>query len=206
MTDPDRAPEEQAIRRKAAAPNLFLGALHAVAGLGVFFKGSVDFALPASIMAIEFFAIHSFPFMMVIASYEPQTAFGKRAQKAVFWMMLSFYVLFALKEGGLSGAIAFAGLTVSTYLGYLLRRTSPDAVAELIARWVMSFLAFIGAMTATGISGDIDTWTQSAKTPFFGMLYFTAIGLLEWNGFYQLPKVRQIAADLESVFDKSRRT
>ncbi len=206
MTDPDRAPEERAIRRKAAAPNLVLGALLAAVGLWAHLKGSVDFAWSASIMAIEMCAIHSFPFMMLIASYEPRTAFGKRFQKIAFWTMLSFYVLFALKEGGLPGAIAFAGLTVSTYLGYLLRRTSPDAVAELVARWVMSFFAFIGAMAATGMPGDIDRWTGSVKTPFAGMLYFTALGLLELYGFYQLPKVRQIAANLKSAFEKSRTT
>ncbi len=204
MVDFDRAPEEQAIRRKAAAPNLCLGAINAVAGLGVFSRGNVVFPWLASIMKIEFFVIHSFPFMMLIGSYEPKTAFGQRAQKVAFWMMLSVYVLFALKEGGLSGAIAFAGLTVSTYLGYLLRRTSPAAVAELIARWVMSFFAFIGAMMATGISGDIETWARSPRIPFAGMLYFTALGLLEWNGFYQLPKVRQAAAHVKFVFEKSR--
>ncbi len=206
MTDAQSAREEIAIRRKAAAPNLSLGALYAVAALWGFFKESVAFPWLGSMINIEIFAIHSFPFMMLIASYEPQTAFGKRARKVAFWMMLSVYVAFALKEGGLSGAVAFAGLTVSTYLGYLLRRTSPDAVAELIARWVMSFVAFIGAMMATGISGDSETWARSPRIPFFGMLYFTALGLLELNGFYQLPKVREIAAHVRSRFEESRRT
>ncbi len=206
MTDRDQAPEEQAIRRKAAAPNLCLGAVYAVAALWVCYKGSFAFAWLASIMTIEFLVIHSFPFMMLIASYEPKTAFGKRSQKAAFWTMLGVYVLFALKEGGLSGAIAFAGLTVSTYLGYLLRRTGPDAVAQLMARWVMSFFAFIGAMMVTGTSGDIDKWTGSVRILFSGMLYFTALGLLEWNGFYQLPKVRQAAAHVKYVFENSKRT
>ncbi len=200
----DRAPDERAIRASAAAPNLFLGALYAAAGLRVLFKGSVDVAWLASIMAIEIFAIHSFPFMMTIASYEPKTAFGKRARKVAFWMMLSVYILFAVKEGGLPGAIAFAGLTVSTYLGYLLRRTDPDAVAGLIARWVMAFFAFVAAGIASGVSGDIDTWARSAGTPLFGMLYFTAVGVLEWSGFYQLPKVRQAAAHVQAAFEKPR--
>ncbi len=205
MTDTDRAREEKAIRRKAAAPNLCLGALYAVAGLWVFFKGRFDFGWLGSIMAIQVFAIHSFPFMMLIASYEPKTDFGKRAQKVAFWMMLSVYFLFALKEGGVSGVFAFAGLTVSTYLGYLLRRTSPDAVAELIARWAMSFFIFIGAGIASGIPGDIEKWSQSPKSPVLGMLYFTALGLLEWYGFYDLPKVREAAANVRSAFENSRR-
>ncbi len=206
MTDRDRAREEKVIRRKAAAPNLVLGAVYAAAGLRVVFKGSFDFAWLASLMTIEFCVIHSFPFMMLIASYDPQTAFGKRAQKVAFWMMLSVYILFALKEGGLSGAIAFAGLTVSTYLGYLLRRTGPDAVAELIARWVVSFFAFIGTMAVTDTPGDIEKWTGSVRILFSGMLYFTGLGLLEWNGFYQLPKVRQAAAHVKSAFENARRT
>ncbi len=204
MTDRDRTPEERAIRRRAAAPNLVLGALYAVAGLAVLFHRCIDFAWLASLMAIEIFAIHSFPFMMTIASYEPKTDFGKRAQKVAFWMMLSVYILFAVKEGGLPGACAFAGLTVSTYLGYLLRRTDADAVAGLIARWVMSFLAFIGAGIASGVSGDIDTWARSAGMPLFGMLYFTAVGALELTGFYQLPKVRQIAANVKAAFESAR--
>lgn len=206
MTDSDRTPEEKAVRRKAAAPNLVLGALSAVAGLWGFFTGSVDFAWPASIMFIEILVIHSFPFMMLIGSYRPKTSFGEKTQKVAFWTMLSVYVALSLKEWGLSGAIAFAGLTVSTYLGYLLRRTGPDAVAELIGRWVMSFLAYLVAMKATGISADSVTWAQSVKTPFFAMLYFTALGLLELYGFYQQPKVRQIAAHVRTAFENSRRT
>ncbi len=206
MTDLDRAREERALRRQAAAPNLCLGALYAVAALWTFFKGRIGFAWLASIMAIEFVAIHSFIFMMVIASYKPGTAFGKRAQKVAFWTMLSVYVLCALKEGGLPGAIAFAGLTVSTYLGYLLRRTSRDAVAELIARWGMSFIAYFGTAAALDVPGDVDRWAQSDKMPFFGMLYFTAIGLLDWYGFYQRPKVRQAAANAKTILEAPRST
>ncbi len=102
--------------------------------------------------------------------------------------------------------IAFAGLTVSTYLGYLLRRTSPDAVVELIARWGMSFVAYFGALNAIGVPGDVDGWAQSAKIPFFGMLYFTAIGLLDLYGFYQLPGVRQASAHAKAVLEAPRRT
>ncbi len=203
---PDVTQEEKTLRRTSAAPNLFFGALYAVAGLGVLLTGRAAPAWLASAMAIEVFAIHSFPFMMVIASYEPRTDLGKRVQKISFWTMLSCYILLALKEGGLPGAVAFASLTVSTYLGYLLRRTSPDAVAQLIARWVMSFVAFFVAQAIAGISGDIDKWTGSNRMPVFGLLYFTTIGLLELKGFYQLPKVREIAGRLRTIFENSRKS
>ncbi|HEY5995562.1 MAG TPA: hypothetical protein VIU29_01010 [Candidatus Deferrimicrobiaceae bacterium] len=206
MQHPGGAPEERAIRRQAAAPNLLLAALHAVAGLWGLFKGRPDFARLYSIMAIEAFVIHSFPFMMLIGSCEPKTVFGKRARNAAFWSMLVVYLLFAWKEGGPGGAAAFAGLTVSTYLGYLLRRTGPEAVVELLARWTGSFLVFAGAMVATGIGGDIDAWRQSARLPVFGFLYFSALGLLELDGFYERPRVRQLATQLKSAFDNRVRS
>jgi hypothetical protein len=118
MQESRGAPEEQAIRRRAAAPNFTLAALHAVAGLWGSFRGGFGLAWLSSIMAIEAFVIHSFPFMMLIASCEPKSAFGMRFQKAAFWTMLGIYLLFSLKEGGLPGAAAFAGLTVSTYDGF----------------------------------------------------------------------------------------
>lgn len=192
--------EEQNLRRTAAVPNLVLGAIYVAALIG-----GIHAPWFGSIMAIEVLAIHSFPFIMLIASYEPATDRGKKIQKVLFWMMLGFYILHALKAGGVSGAVAFVGLTVSTYLGYLLRRTSPDAVTQLVARWIVSFAALMLSSAVTGMSGDLDEWTGSVKTLLFGMLYFTTLGLLELKGFYQIKQVRQIAAYLKTVFNKARK-
>jgi hypothetical protein len=69
----------------------------------------------------------------------------------------------------------------------------------------VTFFAFVGAMAVAGVPGDIDRWKASPRTPIFGMLYFTVLGLLELKGFYQLPKVRRIAAQVRAAFQNSRR-
>jgi hypothetical protein len=202
---PATAPEEQTLRRRAAVPNLVLGAIYAAAGCAALLVGGTGYPWLGSTMAIEVLVIHSFPFLMLIASYEPATKRGKLLQKIIFWTMLGVYILHTLKAGGVSGAFVFAGLTVSTYLGYLLRRISPDAVKQLILRWVMSFAVFLVSSAVTGMPGDFEEWTGSGRTPYFGMLYFTTLGLLELKGFYRMKKVQQVADHIKDVFNKSRK-
>jgi hypothetical protein len=112
------------------------------------------------------------------------------------------YFLFAAQLAGLAGVIAFAGLTVTTYLGYLLRRSSPDAVVQLAARWAMSFLVFMICSAATGMPGEVDDWPDHGRVLYFGMTYFLALGVLEAKGSYQWQVLRTASERVRQEFAK----
>ncbi len=185
----------------AAWPCLLLGASYGLSALGIPLP-LVDRSWLGTLMGIEVLAIHSFPFIMIIASKEPTSAAGKKLQTAAFWGLLGAYVLLAAKLGGLAGVISFGFLTFATYVGYLRRRTSSAALAQLIARWVASFVLFILSSALTGVSGDMDAWPGHRRLPFFGMLYFTGLGYLEWSGFYQRPRVLDVLEKLSALWSR----
>jgi len=135
-------------------------------------------------MGIEFLAIHSFPFMMLIGSAHPPNEQGEKCRPAAFWGLFCLYFIMAAKMGGLLAVLTFAGLTVSTYLGYLLRRTSPGAIGQLSMRWAMSFLIFMITASATRMSEEVGEWPDHERVLYFGMSYFLVLGLLELSGFY----------------------
>ncbi len=198
----DQNAEPMQTDMSAAWPCLVLGACYGLSALGIPLP-LVDRPWLGTLMGIEVLAIHSFPFIMIIASKEPKSAAGKKLQTAAFWGLLGVYVLFAAKLGGLAGVISFGFLTFATYVGYLRRRTSPAALSQLIARWVVSFALFFLSSALTGMSGDMDAWPGHRRLPFFGMLYFTGLGVLEWFGFYQRPRVLAV---MEKLSDRWNQT
>jgi hypothetical protein len=168
----------------AALPNLALAGIYAL----TLFRGVTVFGLTAHwltvLMGIEFLVIHSFPFMMFIAAAKPPEPAGKRCQKALFWGLLSLYLLGALKMGGVAGLVSFVSLTITTYLGYLLRMTSPEATAQLVARWAASTLVFMFGAAVMRMPESVEEWFGERRTLYYGMLYFALLGLFEWRGIY----------------------
>lgn len=137
-------------------------------------------AFSGVMMEIQFLVVHSFPFMVIMVSgVESRT--GKRA---LFWLLFFIYVLFAWQSDGAAGVAQFAGLTFATYYGVSLRDGWRDEKAPLVVRWAGSLLAFMVLASATGMSSDVDQWSGQSRAPLFGMLYFTALGLLELSGVY----------------------
>jgi hypothetical protein len=169
---------------QAALPNLLLAGLYAFAAFGRITLPFMDRRWLGALMGIEFLVIHSFPFMMLIGSVRPRDDGARKCRSAAFWGLFAVYFLFAAQLAGAAGVLAFAGLTVATYLGYLLRRTSPDAVMQLAARWASSFLVFIICSAAAGMPEGVDDWPEHGRVLFFGLAYFLVLGLLEATGFY----------------------
>lgn len=188
----------------AAFPNLLLAGFYALAAFWRITLSPMDRHWLGTLMGIEFLVIHSFPFMMFIGSSDPPDEKGRKCRMVAFWGLFVIYFLFAAKLGGLSAVVAFAGLTVTTYLGYMLRRTAPDAVAQLAARWAMSFLAFMICAAAAGMPEDVDDWPDHGRVLYFGLMYFLALGVLEATGFYQWRVTRTLMEQIRQQFAKNR--
>ena len=95
------------------------------------------------LMQIEFLVIHSFPFITVVALLRPSTLGWRILQWSAFWVLLGLFVNGAWLSGRWWGIQAFAGLTLATYLGFLLHWTRGAQILLLGLRWLISFSALM---------------------------------------------------------------
>ena len=135
-----------------------------------------------TMMELQFLAVHSFPFMVIMVSNIERPA-GKRA---LFAFLAVFYSLFAWGVAGLFGIAQFAGLTFFTYYGVSFRKDPQKDVESLMLRWLASFALFLSLALGTGMPTGVDYWGRESKAPFFAMLYFLAMGFMEliWLYYY----------------------
>jgi len=145
------------------------------------------------LMQIEFLVIHSFPFLGLIALVRP-TAWRHRAiQWSAFGGLLSIYLWMAFTEGGWESVLTLLGLTLATYVGFLLHLEPETQVRRLGFRWLISFALFILLAIVAGMPQSVNDWDGSEEVRLFGLLYFLAHGLLEWTGFYQARRIARLA-------------
>ncbi len=182
--EPGPRPSSRWLNFHSALPNLIVGTCYALAAFRGITPPFMDRPWLGTMMGIEFLVINSFPFMMRIGSFHPPNEQGEKRRQAAFWGLFCLFFVAAAKMGGLSGVISFASLTGATYVGYLLRRTSPDALAQLSMRWAMSFLAFMIIAVAARMPKTVNEWPDHERVLYFGMSYFLVLGLLELSGFY----------------------
>ncbi|MBI4350185.1 MAG: hypothetical protein HY550_01995 [Elusimicrobia bacterium] len=165
---------ERARNFSQAAADFFIGALCLFELYG---------RLPAFsgvLMEIQFIVIHSFPFMVILVSGIERGG----PKKAVFWGLFFIYALFAWQSDGAAGIAQFAALTFATYYGASLRDGWKEQKFPLVVRWAGSLLAFMVLAKAAGMSTDVNYWSEEARAPLFGALYFAALGCLELSGVY----------------------
>jgi hypothetical protein len=168
----------------SSVPNLFISLCYILTVLyGTAIMGFTRGQL-AKLMQIEFLVIHSFPFMAIVAMGKPKNKSGKIMQWCVFWGLLSVYIYLAFKMG-FASVLIFLGLTLATYLGFLLNLTKPNAFAQLLARWIASFVAFMIFGLSTRMPENVSIWHETKAVLYFGMLYFASLGFLELSGLYQ---------------------
>jgi hypothetical protein len=137
------------------------------------------------VMGIEFIVIHSFPFIFLIALAKPAAIKWKIARWIGFWGMLAFYIWMAYYQYKFWGLISFLGVTLVTYIGFLLRLNSPRLTVQLVARWIFTFVAYLVSMGTSGMPENVSDWGSSGNIFIFGMMFFLFVGFLEWTGIYQ---------------------
>jgi hypothetical protein len=177
---------------RAALPDLSLAGMFMLAAFWSITVPGMPRKQLGYLMEIEFLVIHSFGFLGFLALAKPTLKGQKVIQWIIFFGLLALYIQFARMAGGLSGVISFFSLGVVTYFGFLLKITSERAKAHLITRWFLS--AYIYAITSeiAGSDWSMYKWAESVQAMRFGMLYFAALGLLEWSGFYDSRPIRAI--------------
>lgn len=177
---------------RAALPDLSLAATYMLAAFwSVTFPGMEHKRL-GYLMMIEFLVIHSFGFLGLLAMAKPTMKGQRPLQWILFWGLVALYCVFASMAGGVSGIISFFSLGVVTYFGFLLNLTSERAKAHLITRWFLSAYLYAITIGITGTDTGMRDWNRSVEVLYFGMLYFGALGLLEWSAFYDSRPIRAI--------------
>jgi len=169
-------------RRVLPALSAFLLAL-------AYLSARLDLSLPglsrewlSLLVKVEFLVIHSFPFLALITLPRLKWRRWRVFQWFLFVTWMCLYLAFAVAdENGLAGSAACLAATAGTYLGFMLRWKDARRVAALAVRWLVSFLLF---MLAAGIAGSED-WRYSPALLLHGLIYFTAVGVLEASGLYE---------------------
>ncbi|HAH30777.1 MAG TPA: hypothetical protein DCL44_00505 [Elusimicrobia bacterium] len=134
-----------------------------------------------TLMTIQFVVIHSSIFVAAI----PLTRAEEPVQRGMFLLLISCYTLLAYHANGLYGVFQFAGLTYSTYAGYIFNKEEASAKIELALRWLTAFLAFILAVSIAGTPERVESWDGNNRLALAGFVYFIALGLLEKSGLYR---------------------
>jgi hypothetical protein len=176
-------PKEAGSRRKRLLPavtTLLIALAYLLALQDVWLPGVTGEWL-SLLVKVEFLVIHSFPFLALITLPRLKWRRWRIFQWFLFVTWMCLYMGFAVAdESGLAGIAAFLVATAGTYLGFLLRWSDVRRIAQLALRWLTSFILF---MAAAGIAGTKD-WRLSPEVLLQGLLYFTALGLLELSGLY----------------------
>jgi hypothetical protein len=147
----------------------------------------------ARLMQIEVLVIFSFPFITMIALLRPSALKWKILQWSAFWVLLGLFINGAWLSGKWWALLSFAGLTLATYMGFLLHLTAGAKILRLGLRWLISFIALIILMSAMHMPEPANTWQQAPEVYRFGFLYFLTIGLLECTGVYHGKWIDRIA-------------
>jgi hypothetical protein len=176
----------------AALPDLVLAALF---GLDQFAGVTMRF-MPdrwlRSIVALQFIVIHSFPFLMAIAMVRHPATGCRWCRGILFWGLSAFYLAGSFQLGGFPGLLSFVGLTFTTYVGFLLRRTQPGAGFDLTLRWMVGMALFMTAAIVFDMPPDVESWPSFPQALWFGFTYFLALGFIEAAGLYRCRLVLRV--------------
>jgi len=155
------------------------------------------------LMEIEFIVIHSFPFIVMFYFWKPEKKWHRVGRVIAFWGLLGLYIMMTSQTYGFWGLAVFCGLTMTTYIGFLLRITSPKRLTQLFVRWGLNFVIFIFFAIIFDMPKGVDKWHYSNDVIAYGVLYFTSLGLVEIMGFYQLKWIEKI--DIEKIIQQGNR-
>lgn len=150
----------------------------------------------ARLMEMEVLVIFTFPFLALIALLRPSAPGWKVLQWSAFWTLLGLFFHGAWLSHRWWGVLAFAGLALATYLGFLLHLTGGAQILRLILRWLVSFIALIVLMGAMRMPEPANTWHQSPEVFRFGFLYFLTLCLVEWTGVYHGGWIERIVTSI----------
>jgi hypothetical protein len=167
----------------AALPLLVTGAAYGIAGLGGhWFLGFSAHSLVV-LFQVEFAALHSGAFLPAFGSARRGKSLRKRiVWDLVFWTLVSLYMLMTLKLAWY-GPLLFVAAVAGTYWSARRGWAEPRNLHPLLGRWLVNVAAYLAIVFLLGLHREEVRWDGEPKVQVAGLLYFTALGLMEWSGF-----------------------
>jgi len=154
----------------------------------------------AHMVQLEFLVIHSFPFLAIVGLTQPANPTVRWWRRIMFWLLVFFYIALAKAMYGWLGVFLFAGLTVTTYLGFFLRITKPKVINQLVIRWAVNFAVYFFLVMALKMPSQMGSWPDARNIYSLGAHYFIISALVEWTGFYHAGWIDRLP--VSAVFDK----
>lgn len=137
----------------------------------------------ARLYAIEFLAIHSYPFMMAVLIWRPSSDKVRGLRLFFAGTLGLLYVLAAHSIGAWPGVVALLSLMGGTYFGFLLKGVHRSLLPELIIRGIVNLVLFMACAIVFDLPEDVEEWVDQAETILAGFTYFLLLTMLEVNGF-----------------------
>ena len=137
-----------------------------------------------AMMQTEFLVIHAGGMLGWFLLMKPESRGGRIARALFCLALFGIYLVIASWSEGLQGVIAFAGLTIATYLGLLLNLRSHTAKTQLAARWFVGFAIFLVAIETWPVSTDVKDWAGDMNAVRAGAFYFLCLAAVELMGLY----------------------
>ena len=141
-----------------------------------------------AIVRVEFLAIHSFPFVMMVALRRPLLPQYQGLRVLLLGLLFLMYFAFAHSVTGWQGVFLFTSLTSVTYLGFFVNLDEGiRKFPELGLRWLCNYVLLVFLAAWFQLPSEAASWTVGDGILPLGGLYFLALAGLELSGLYQKP-------------------
>lgn len=155
-----------------------------------YMAGSLQLDLPVVIdrqwlsrlYMLEFLAIHSFPFMVVLLSWNAPSDKAKGLRIVGVLFLAWIYSLGAHRIAEWSGVLAMMPLMIGTYFGYLVKGIRRVHLPELGVRGGINLLAFILCSIIFDMPTEVESWDGMRESIWAGTLYFGFLTFVELKG------------------------
>lgn len=162
----------------------------------------------AKLIHLEAVAIGSFPLLFIFGSIKrpDKNNPAKRDRVTeIFRAILFLGTLFvfcymAFDIGGWWGLLVFGSLNFVTYMGFFLRITEPQIIAQLIVRFFINYAVFILLAIIWRMPESMNDWMSHKNIYNLGANYFLFLGIIEASGFYQAQWIKDL-----NIIEKIRR-
>jgi hypothetical protein len=163
-----------------------------------------------AIVHVEFLAVHSFPFLIMIVIGRPELPQLQGVRLLGLGLLFLMYSAGAHSVAGWPGVGLFASLAAITYLGFFVNidegiRKFPEAVF----RWLCNLALLMFLVVWFDLPSDAASWGIGDGILPVGGLYFLGLAGLELSGLYQQPFLldagRGISARSERIGNKLSR-
>ncbi len=141
-----------------------------------------------AVVRVEFLAVHSFPFVMLVALRRPRLPQYQGLRVLMLGLLFLMYFALAHSVAGWQGVFLFASLAAITYLGFLVNlEAGIRKFPELGLRWLCNYVLLVFLATWFQLPSEAASWSIEDGILSVGGLYFLALAGLELSGLYQKP-------------------